>query len=947
MKLETLTNEIARRDLPPEASDSRSVASGIRLRMLVPLAATMVLLVTTFVLIFILETRHRQAEDIARTAASVDVMFREQSAEGIQVMRSIMELLLQDKNLEAALRVRDRQELLELSAPILNEIRAKNHITHFYYILPDRTMLLRVQAPDKHGDKIGRFVLAEAQRTGKPFWGNEQGPLGSFTLRVAYPWVSNGEVIGYLELGIEFEDIMQSIKNFLDVNVFVAINKSFFDRALWEEAQEKNERPVPWDEFPTVVVLSRTTPAIPAPITAYLAALNEQHSKRTFEIAWDGQVAQTIVVPFTNLRDQLLGELVVTRDITAGAYERREAVIGVALLCAIIGGSLILFFYILLGRVQRDVVEGTARLGEAQRVLTVEQFERKRAERELILQSEINIQYERLNAAITNMPQGLCMFDADQMLIVSNRRYAEIYGLGPEDAMPGTPLDMVLERRAAIGMGAETVQDYVAERLVAESSRQPSYCVKELANGRVVAISHQPMPSGGSIATHEDITERRKAEAQIEHLAHFDALTNLPNRVSFRTDLNRALSHVARGDTLAVLCLDLDHFKEVNDTLGHSIGDVLLQTVAGRIKECMRATDSVARLGGDEFAVVQFPAGQPTDCISLATRLIAVITGPYDIDGHQIVIGASIGIAFAPGDGNDVDRLLKNADMALYRAKEDGRGIYRFFEQEMDSRMQARRTLELDLRKALALGEFEVFYQPLMRMDTNKVTGFEALLRWWHPQRGLIMPGDFIPLAEEIGLIGSIGVWVLKKACAEAVCWPGDITVAVNLSPAQFKSGTLVLNVISALAESGLPAHRLELEITETVLLEETETTLSILNQLKDLGVRIAMDDFGTGYSSLGYLQKFPFDKIKIDRSFVHDLLQKPQSAAIVRAVSRLGSALGMTMSAEGVETIGQLEQLRLEGCSECQGFLFSEARRAHEIGSLLRQLDTAEKAVA
>jgi len=324
-----------------------------------------------------------------------------------------------------------------------------------------------------------------------------------------------------------------------------------------------------------------------------------------------------------------------------------------------------------------------------------------------------------------------------------------------------------------------------------------------------------------------------------------------------------------------------------------------------------------------------------------------VITGPYDIDGHQIVIGASIGIAFAPGDGNDVDRLLKNADMALYRAKEDGRGIYRFFEQEMDSRMQARRTLELDLRKALALGEFEVFYQPLMRMDTNKVTGFEALLRWWHPQRGLIMPGDFIPLAEEIGLIGSIGVWVLKKACAEAVGWPGDITVAVNLSPAQFKSGTLVLNVISALAESGLPAHRLELEITETVLLEETETTLSILNQLKDLGVRIAMDDFGTGYSSLGYLQKFPFDKIKIDRSFVHDLLQKPQSAAIVRAVSRLGSALGMTMSAEGVETIGQLEQLRLEGCSECQGFLFSEARRAHEIGSLLRQLDTAEKAVA
>ena len=390
MTLRPISDAIPGTGPPVDATNVPSVASGVRLRVILPLALAMVLLVGTFVTIFIFVTRHHEINDAARTAASVDVMFREQSAEGTQVMRSIMELLLQDRTLEAALRARDRQKLLELSAPILNEIKAKNRITHFYYILPDRTMLLRVQAPGKHGDKIERFVLQEAQRTGKPFWGNEQGPLGSFTLRVVYPWISNDEVIGYLEMGIEFEDIMQGIKNFLDVEVFVAINKSFFDQAKWEEAQAKRNGPVPWNEFPTVVVLSRTTPAIPAPIASYFGALGEQHSKRSFEIAWDQKVAQTIVLPFANLRGQELGELVVVRDITAGASQRRQALIGVAILGTVIGGGLILLFYILLGRVQCDVAQRTARLGEAQRVLTVEQFERQRAEGELTAQQERN-----------------------------------------------------------------------------------------------------------------------------------------------------------------------------------------------------------------------------------------------------------------------------------------------------------------------------------------------------------------------------------------------------------------------------------------------------------------------------------------------------------------------------------------------------------------------------
>jgi diguanylate cyclase (GGDEF)-like protein len=570
------------------------------------------------------------------------------------------------------------------------------------------------------------------------------------------------------------------------------------------------------------------------------------------------------------------------------------------------------------------------------------------ARRNLIARSEeINVQYERLSIAVNNMPQGLCMFDGEQNLIISNRRYAEIYGIDSSEFEPGTPLSAILERRAAVTINYEGAEDLVGELLAAVGNREPWHRTSELADGRVIAVSHRPIPNGGSLAIHEDITDRRKAEARIEHLAHYDALTDLPNRGLFREDVDLALVSVERGAALAVLCLDLDHFKEVNDTLGHPIGDALLQAVAERIRSCVRPTDRIARLGGDEFAIVQIPVDQPVDCISLASRLIARIAEPYDLNGHQIVIGASVGIALAPGDGRDFDRLLKGADMALYRAKQDARGTYRFFESEMDARMQARRGLELDLRKALALGEFELFYQPLIHLGTNRVTCFEALLRWRHPERGFVMPDDFIPLAEEIGLIGSIGAWVLKKACNEALNWPGDIAVAVNLSALQFKNGRVVLDVISALGESGLPARRLELEITETVLLRDTEATMVTLTQLKDLGTRIAMDDFGTGYSSLGYLQKFPFDKIKIDRTFVKDLLDKPESIAIVRAVSGLGNALGITTTAEGVETVGQLQKLRVEGCTEVQGYLFSKPRPAHELGSLLVQLDDRAKTAA
>ena len=448
----------------------------------------------------------------------------------------------------------------------------------------------------------------------------------------------------------------------------------------------------------------------------------------------------------------------------------------------------------------------------------------------------------------------------------------------------------------------------------------------------------------------ETLATKQQLEEQLVHMAHHDSLTQLPNRLLLRGRLEQELTHARRGEHLAILCLDLDQFKNVNDTLGHPIGDRLLQAVAARMLECVRPTDIVARLGGDEFAIVQVGASEPHSSTILAERLIDAMSQPFELDGHNVVIGTSIGIALAPSDGLKSEALIKSADMALYRAKTDGKGVFRFFEPEMDAKMQARRTLELDLRLALVKSEFEIFYQPLVNLATNEVSGFEALLRWNHPTRGLVPPSDFIPMAEEIGLIVPMGEWVVRNACLEAAGWPEGIKVAVNLSPAQFKSKGLALAVTSALAQSGLAPQRLELEITESVLLVESDATLTTLHQLRDLGVKISMDDFGTGYSSLSYLRSFPFDKIKIDQSFVHGLAEGPDSIAIVRAVSGLGKNLGMATTAEGVETVEQLRQLRLEGCTEVQGYLFSRPTQALNVPGLIEkvrdQLSTGAKLI-
>jgi diguanylate cyclase (GGDEF)-like protein len=443
-----------------------------------------------------------------------------------------------------------------------------------------------------------------------------------------------------------------------------------------------------------------------------------------------------------------------------------------------------------------------------------------------------------------------------------------------------------------------------------------------------------------SIGVAIDVTERGEAEARIAHMAHHDPLTELPNRTLFNVRLSEALARARRGEQFALFCLDLDRFKDINDTLGHPIGDALLRAVTDRLRAGIRPTDTLARMGGDEFALIQSRLEQPGDAIALAERLIAALQEPFELEGYHVTSGSSIGIAVAPDDGTDGDSLLRRADMALYAAKAEGRGRFRLFERHMDAELQARRTLELDLRQALARDEFVLFYQPLVRAADGTLSGFEALLRWQHPTRGLVPPDQFIPKAESAGLLVPIGAWVLRDACIEAARWPHRARVAVNLSAMQVTGEALVDTVLAALRESGLDPKRLELEITETAMLQDTEVTLATLHELKALGVSIAMDDFGTGYSSLSYLQRFPFDKVKIDRSFTTHLGTRRESAAIVSAVIDLCGSLDMRTTAEGVETAAQFDALARIGCTEAQGYYFSRPRPAADIPAMIARVE-------
>ena len=566
-------------------------------------------------------------------------------------------------------------------------------------------------------------------------------------------------------------------------------------------------------------------------------------------------------------------------------------------------------------------------------------------------------------ATINHMNHGVAMFDDKQKLIICNDRYGQLYGLTSEQVRPGTSLQEIKSNRVSNGIYAgDDPDDYRLDRAAPETVRSE---LRHLNDGRSIAVSHRPIPSGGWVTTHEDVTDRQRAEAKIAFMARHDLLTGLANRAFLLQKLDEALARLRRsGEAFAVLMLDLDQFKEVNDCLGHPAGDALLRETARRLKASLRETDTLARFGGDEFAIIQTQIAEPREAaITLAHRIIDAIGEPYNIEGNRVNVTTSIGIATAPQDGSDHNELIKKADLALYSAKAKGRNGYRFFDAEMAADLNTRQQLENELRNALVRHELELHYQLIIDVNTQMPHGAEALLRWSHPQRGLLSADQFIPLAEETGLIIPLSEWVLHKACAEAAAWPTHIKLAVNLSPVQFRKYNLLDVILSALVESGLAPDRLEVEVTEQLLLENEAEHLAVMHQLKNIGVSIVLDDFGTGYSSLSCLTMFPFDKIKIDKFFTHNLTKRAECAAIISSVMALADGLNTKTVAEGVETKQQFEILSASGVNFVQGFLFGrpcpasalEFNRVDDVifldqepkGATLHDIEVVKKALA
>jgi diguanylate cyclase (GGDEF)-like protein len=559
------------------------------------------------------------------------------------------------------------------------------------------------------------------------------------------------------------------------------------------------------------------------------------------------------------------------------------------------------------------------------------------ARKSAAVQAQAAIHYKRFNSAMDAIVQGVALFDADMRLITCNRRYAEIYDLPAEVTQPGAAsAEGIFPRRRHAQFG-----DVSGERRTEADGSVVT--INELSDGRLILQRKKKLADGGWVSTHEDVTARRRAEEKVREMATTDILTGLSNRFAFRQRLDLRLAEVNRSlGAFAVFYLDLDRFKAVNDSLGHPLGDKLLKAVSERIVSVVRAEDTVARLGGDEFAIIQRVTNTLNDPARLADRLIAAVGEPYLIDDNAVAIGVSVGISLAPKDGVVADELIRAADVALYHAKAERRGGYTFFEKAMDEQVQGRRHMEDDLRTALAEGQFRLDFQPVVSAADRTVKSLEALLRWRHPVRGNVPPSDFIPLAEEVGLIAPIGEWVIREACRQAAKWPRHVKLAVNVSAAQFKSPALVPTIVDAIASSRIASSRLIVEVTESVMIGDTDQAIAVLHRIRDQKIMIAMDDFGTGYASLGYLRRFPFDEIKIDRSFVSELGKRDDSVVIVRAIISMAKALGVATVAEGVESEDQFACLKAEGCDEIQGYLISRPMPAEDVLTFLGRGDGA-----
>jgi len=872
-------------------------------------------------------------------------------------LSAALEAIIRDETLQAALRAKDRDALLARAGPLFEHLRDRYDITHFYFEDANRVNVLRVHQPGRHGDTINRITTLSAEKSGEIASGVELGPIGTFTLRVVAPMRDERGLIGYVELGEEIEEVLKGVRTLADVDLLLLIDKSFLTRKAWEEGMRILHRPADWDHFSNVVSVHQTL-ELPGDILApLLARTGKSSSDRSLDIGARHFYAGAL--PVEEAGGRAVGQMILLRDKTQSQEGIKTSMRFVSQFYIPVAALLFIMFYLITSRVQqkleisRQQLVNQNREREALQGKHILELQDERDKLRLA-QEELQQREEDLRLAakvFENSIEGIIISDAQANILRVNRAFTTITGYSEEETLGHNPRMLRSDRHDSAfyqDMWVSLVENGYWQGEIWNRRKNGEAYPEWLT---IVAIRNEQGETVNYLGIFADLSEKKLAEARAHNLAYYDPLTELPNRILLEERLKQAMAAAQdSGGLVALLHLNLDRFKTVNDTLGQAFGDRLLHAVAERLAENVRGSDTIARLSGDEFAVLLIDVGDRQNIERVGGKILAALAKPFDLGVQEAFATPSIGIALYPLDAGNLDDLIRNANTAMSCVKTQGGNDYRFYNHSMNGGEPRRLTLESSLRRALERDEFMLYYQPQISLQSGNITGVEALLRWQHPDRGIVSPAEFIPLLEEIGLIVPVGEWVLRTACVQNRAWIRaglpPLRVAANLSARQFRQRGLADMVSRTLNDSGLAPELLELEVTESILIQDLQATVGTLRQLHALGILISIDDFGTGYSSLSYLKHLPISKIKIDQSFVRDICIDPDDAAITNAVINLGHSLNLRVVAEGVETLEQLEYLRAQGCDEMQGYYFSRPLPAGDFAALVRSHTSAKPAL-
>ncbi|MDD5241014.1 MAG: EAL domain-containing protein [Sulfuricella sp.] len=927
----------------------------LKTRILIPLALVLAIFLGAFYSSLYrhekTDATHRFQDDLQAAQAYYEHALALRS----EKLGATLDAILRDEKLQAALRAKDRNALLKRAGPLFEKLHGQYGITHFYFEDAARVNILRVHQPERYGDTIDRYTTLAAEKTGKIAVGVELGPIGTFTLRAVAPLHDHSGLVGYVELGEEIEEVLRGVKRIIGTDNLLAIDKRFLKRKDWENGMHMLGQNADWDRLPSLAVVHQT-----------MDLSREQAIQILFQGVQPGSFTEMTIgnrhyycgiIPIKDVGGRKVGDMAILRDMTQNTDEMVATLRVLSLFYLVLGGALFAMFYLITRHVERQLDESQTRLvaegkeREALQARNIAQLEEEGSKLRRT-QEELHKKEESLLLAgevFESSTEGIIITDAQGNVLQVNRAFSNITGYSEADAVGKTPRLLRSDRHNPDfyrAMWASLIEYGYWQGEVWNRRKNSDVYPQWLS---IIATRDEQGETIHYLGIFADLTEKKLAEAHTHHLTHYDALTELPNRQMLEEHLKQSLASAHNDNRLvALLYLDLDRFKAINDTLGHPFGDKLLQAVAERLAGHIRDSDMIARFSGDEFTIVLSDVGGQHNAVLIAQKVMAALAEPFQLESQEVFATASIGIALYPIDANSRDDLIKNADTAMGHAKAQGGNNYRFFNTDMNVTVTQRLSMETHLRRALEREEFILHYQPQISLHDNRIIGMEALLRWQHPERGLVSPGEIIPLLEETGMIGPVGEWVLRTACAQSRRWIAEglppLRVAVNLSARQFHQSDLAAMVTQALQDSGLAPDQLELEITESIMIQDVSATIGTLHQLHALGIQISIDDFGTGYSSLSYLKRMPISKIKIDQSFVRDLCVSHNGNAIANVVINLGHSMKMLVIAEGVETREQLDYLRAHGCDEIQGYYFSRPLPAEEFAQLVREgLDPAK----